>query len=153
MTRAERERTARELRREGLMLREIAARMGVSIQYVGDLLNDPDRSRAKARRAVYATCMICGRPADGSNGRRDEAVCQRCRDQERAWPQAVIDHLNRCYERGESTYQFSRRVWPEADHAQVLRSGRVLLNWVTVPLRSRGEAQRGKPKHLMDGAA
>lgn len=59
-----------ELRKQGLTYKETAARMGISLSYVRDLLYDPDGSKSAARKASYSgVCQRCGGPTDGSNGR------------------------------------------------------------------------------------
>lgn len=69
MTRAEKVAEAQRLRAEGLKLREIAERMGASVQTVGAWISDPDLSKQRQRRQRYAgRCVDCGKPTDGSNG-------------------------------------------------------------------------------------
>jgi transcriptional regulator with XRE-family HTH domain len=90
---------ARELRAEGLKYREIAERLGVAPSTVDSWVNDPDLSKAAARRARYAdACRDCGAPTDGSRG-YDSAPerCRSCsREQEhelsRRW---IIDSIQR----------------------------------------------------------
>lgn len=72
-------RRAVELCREGLVLREIAEELGVSVSRAGSLLADPLEHKARARkRRVYGHCADCGcRVYDGGavpNQRR----CQEC---------------------------------------------------------------------------
>lgn len=68
-TRLENAAEAAELRGHGLLQREIAERMGVSIKTVNAWLKDPDGSRLKARKDSYrGRCEDCGSPTDGSNG-------------------------------------------------------------------------------------
>ena len=102
MTRAEKVAEAQRLRGEGLLLREIAERMGVSLSTAGDWLSDPDRTKAKARRVKYAQpCVDCGNPTDGSGGykvRRER--CGECnrrhRHENRRWTrEAIIEALQR----------------------------------------------------------
>jgi hypothetical protein len=69
MTRAEKVAEAQRLRGEGLLLREIAERMGSKTGTVHSWLADPDLSKQRARREGYrGTCVDCGKPTDGSNG-------------------------------------------------------------------------------------
>jgi hypothetical protein len=78
-TRAERAAEARRLRDQGLLLREIGERMGVSTQAVHEWLSDPDGSLRRARKASYrGVCVDCGGPTDGSNGPGKASV--RCMD-------------------------------------------------------------------------
>lgn len=57
------------MRSEGMLLREIAAELGLSLKTVSEWLSDPDGSKRAARRARYAgVCVDCGRPTDGSDG-------------------------------------------------------------------------------------
>jgi len=54
---------ASRLRHEGLLLREIGARLGVSTKTVHAWLSDPDGSKARERKQRYrAICVACGRP-------------------------------------------------------------------------------------------
>lgn len=63
--------SASNLRAVGLSVREIATELEISRSYAADLLSDPDRSKAKARRERYGgRCVDCGAKTDGSNGRR-----------------------------------------------------------------------------------
>lgn len=80
MTRAERAVQAAELRKGGMLIREIAAEMGISDSYAQELLADPDGSKVKARKESYrGTCKVCGAKTDGSNGRSGSpAYCHRC---------------------------------------------------------------------------
>jgi hypothetical protein len=77
----ERVELAEELRADGMTLREIADLLGVAVQTVHTWLNDPDRSKAKARRLTYGgTCVDCGKPTDGSGGiGRGRQRCADCR--------------------------------------------------------------------------
>lgn len=63
---------ARTLRSQGLLLREIAAELGVARTTVGQYLADPDGARLKARRDGYRGRCECGSPTHGTNapGRR-----------------------------------------------------------------------------------
>lgn len=80
MTRAEKVATAQRLRAEGLLLREIAERMGAKLKTVSGWLSDPDLSRQRARRETYAgTCIDCGAPTDGSGGYGAPERCTHCR--------------------------------------------------------------------------
>lgn len=72
-------REAAELRGAGLLEREIAEALGVSRSYANELLRDPDGSRAKQRKRRYdSTCVDCGAPTSGCEGRRAEPRCQQC---------------------------------------------------------------------------
>lgn len=76
-TRAEREAHVRKLRDQGMLLREIAAEMGVATQTVSGWLHDPGGKRLKARKDSYrGECVDCGARTDGSHG-RDNAP-ERC---------------------------------------------------------------------------
>ena len=60
---------ARELRAQGLLLREVAERMGVAVQTVSAWINDPDGSRLRARKDSYrGECAECGGPTCGGDG-------------------------------------------------------------------------------------
>lgn len=62
MTRAEKVAEVRALRESGLLLREVAERLGLSISAVSDYIHDPDGSKARARkRRLYSRpCIDCG---------------------------------------------------------------------------------------------
>lgn len=89
---------AMRLRAQGLLHREIAERMEISISYACDLVNDPDRKKQLERRAGYGRpCRICGRRTTGSEGRvKAPDICAKCR---------VVESLAPCgtrsaYDRG-----------------------------------------------------
>lgn len=61
MRRAKRYEQASALREAGLLLREIAAEMDISVSYVSDLLVDPAGGKARQRKRRYARpCRRCG---------------------------------------------------------------------------------------------
>jgi predicted transcriptional regulator len=80
-TRAEREAHARKLREHGMLLREIAAEMGVKRSTVHAWLSDPGGLQMKARKDSYrGVCDTCGGPTDGSNGAANApSRCMDCR--------------------------------------------------------------------------
>jgi hypothetical protein len=79
-SRAEKAKIAAQLRSHGLVLREIAEHLGISISYAQGLVADPDGTKERARRQRYRQpCPGCGRLMDGSNGRsRSPKHCHRC---------------------------------------------------------------------------
>jgi hypothetical protein len=79
VSRAERVARAQELSGTS-SLADIAAELGVSIHTVRSYLTDPDLSKLRARKQRYAgTCISCGGPTDGTNGRDHASVrCARC---------------------------------------------------------------------------
>ena len=91
---AEKVAQAQALRAEGLLLREIAERMGVRKSTAAGYLTDPDRAKQRALRERYAApCPSCGGPTDGSCGyKRPTSMCRSCRE----WPDdAIIDAIRR----------------------------------------------------------
>jgi DNA-binding CsgD family transcriptional regulator len=75
------ERTAEalRLREEGLLIREIAERMGVAVSTAGQYLADPDGAKLRARKDSYrGECEDCGRLTDGSNGFQAPRWCRDC---------------------------------------------------------------------------
>lgn len=81
ITRAEREKVVRDLRDEGLLMREIGERLGLSVKTISDYLNDPGGKRCRARKESYrGACVDCGAATNGSNGRGSNAPkrCQAC---------------------------------------------------------------------------
>jgi DNA-binding NarL/FixJ family response regulator len=73
-----REQAARELRAEGLLLREIGERMGVSLKTVHSWLSDPGGRRLRARKESYrGSCIDCGAPTYGGDGAPHDR-CQGC---------------------------------------------------------------------------
>lgn len=92
MTRAERAAQAAELRKTGMLQREIADVMGISRTYAAELLNDPDGAAGRARKDSYrGTCLGCGARTDGSNGKNAAPThCIACHwrlglDQRKRW--------------------------------------------------------------------
>jgi hypothetical protein len=70
---------ATRMRAQGMSGLAIARELGLSHTFVYDLLNDPDGSKAKARKARYAgVCVDCGAKTAGGEGRRDEPRCHPC---------------------------------------------------------------------------
>lgn len=68
------------MRTDGMLLREIAAEFGLSIQTVHEWVTDPDGVKRAAKRARYAgVCVDCGAPTDGSDGPgKASARCIEC---------------------------------------------------------------------------
>jgi transposase len=87
---------ARGLRAQGLLLREIAAEMGVAVQTVFAWLDDPDGSKLRERKERYrGSCVDCGAPTSGSDGRakapaRCRACAQRRASEQARWTRASI---------------------------------------------------------------
>lgn len=88
---------AMDLRREGWLLREIAAHFGVAWQTIDSWLRDPygiDQAKRRERSAkrCAGTCVDCGTPTDGSRGRAlAPERCPSCAPKERAiWTRAAI---------------------------------------------------------------
>jgi biotin operon repressor len=96
-TRRERAEQAAILREQGLTGIEIGKRLGISRAYAYALLEDPDGSADRRRKASYAgTCKGCGAPTSGHNGRAlAPEYCAACApDAHRKWtPEKVIDAL------------------------------------------------------------
>lgn len=89
----------RELQAEGLSVREIARRKGLTESAIVNRLYDPDGSKQKARRSRYqGICKECGAATDGSNGRaKAPEYCPRhywlkpgYRDSRTEWPRERI---------------------------------------------------------------
>ncbi|MCW3018618.1 MAG: hypothetical protein JWN10_926 [Solirubrobacterales bacterium] len=77
--REERAAKVRKLRDEGLLLREIAERLGMAKSTVRELLVDPDGSQLRARKDSYrGTCRSCGGKTDGSGGFKAPVECIAC---------------------------------------------------------------------------
>jgi hypothetical protein len=80
---------AMDLRREGWLLREIAAHFEVSVKTIDSWLQDPNGFRMARRRRESAercsgSCEQCGARTDGSRGRRNAAkLCATCVVEER----------------------------------------------------------------------
>lgn len=79
MTRAEKVIEAQRLRAEGLLLREIAERMGSRLKTVSSWLNDPDLSRHRAKLAGYSQpCAECGGPVSAQSRENVSKTCRAC---------------------------------------------------------------------------
>jgi predicted transcriptional regulator len=89
----------RRLRSEGLKLREIAQRTGISRSYVSQLIKDSDGSKALARKRK-ANCVDCGTPirSDEPSRRGRQLRCVECHKtfahETRLWPaERIIDAM------------------------------------------------------------
>ncbi len=71
---------ARRLRDQGMLLRGIAERFGVSVKTVHAWLTDPDGSALRARKDSYAgVCVECGGWVSGHAGRNGRSLrCTTC---------------------------------------------------------------------------
>jgi hypothetical protein len=89
------------LRNQGLLLREIAAELGVSYGYAHALVDDPDGAKARKRKDGYqGVCKRCGGPTTGSEGRGKVRHCRGCQldiqRESKVWTrEAVIDAIQR----------------------------------------------------------
>jgi DNA-directed RNA polymerase subunit RPC12/RpoP len=91
---------ASRLRREGLLLREIGAQMGVSAKTVHAWLSDPDGSKARERKSRYhdGVCRDCGGPCyrywSDSRGGYTAWRCQKCErrrlHEQRTWTKRKV---------------------------------------------------------------
>jgi hypothetical protein len=92
----ERVAAAQRMRAEGKLLREIGAALGVATSTADQWVNDPDGVATRARKDSYAaSCVDCGDPTSGSEGRREEPRCRRCAnalavDQRKIWTPAAV---------------------------------------------------------------
>ena len=85
---------ASRLRDEGLLLREIGARLGVSAKTVHAWLSDPDGSKARERKQRYrAICVACRGPCyrQGSYAAWHCETCERAhRHEQRKWTKRKV---------------------------------------------------------------
>jgi hypothetical protein len=66
------------LKARGLTHRQIGEELGIGASTIRNLLNDPDGLKERARKLSYrGTCIDCGGPTDGGDGRAKAAL--RCR--------------------------------------------------------------------------
>jgi Homing endonuclease associated repeat len=108
---------ARRLRAQGLLQREIQEKMRLSRSAVSDLLTDPWREKAQARRARYGgTCQRCGAPTDGSAGPSTPppTLCGKCaldeQHERRHWTkERILEAVHRYAE--ENGRQPSSQEW------------------------------------------
>jgi len=84
-TRRQRAQLAAQLHR-AMPTAEVARRLGVSPSTVRAYLNDPDGTRARARRRVapHGQCGQCGSPTGPARGERRFALCPTCAAASRA---------------------------------------------------------------------
>lgn len=77
----ERVAAAQRMREDGLLLREIAGRFGISVKTAHDWINDPDGRKLRARHESYSgECEVCGGPTTGCNGiDKAPTACMVCR--------------------------------------------------------------------------
>lgn len=114
------------MRDEGLLLREIAERLGLAVSSVHDVLVDPSGEKARARkRKRHGVCVGCGAHTFNS-GSVARAMPKRCRSCAEAWagsPEARL--ANSAAHRGAL-------VWSDGAIFAALRSvavgGRVTTN-------------------------
>lgn len=79
MTRAEKVAQACELRGQGLLVREVAERMGVPVSTVGHWLSDSGLSKQRARRgAASVRCSRCDKKLSAA-----ALLCRDCRSRDR----------------------------------------------------------------------
>jgi hypothetical protein len=86
---------ARQLRQEGLLLREIGARLGVSAKTVHAWLSDPEGLKARERKRGYrAICVGCGGPCYRQGPYGGAWRCQTCerahRHEHRKWTKRTV---------------------------------------------------------------
>jgi transposase len=93
MTREEQIKRANALRKGGATYAVIATRLGVSGRTAWELVNDPDRSLARAR-ARKGRCVDCGAPIAGME-RCAECRARHDHDTRRWTPQTIIAALQR----------------------------------------------------------
>jgi hypothetical protein len=89
---------------ERLLQREIAARLGISRSYAQSLLDDPDGSKARARKESYSQpCPRCGGRISGSEGPANVSpLCAACtlerQHEERYWTrETIVETFQRFY--------------------------------------------------------
>lgn len=79
MTRAERYAEVKALRDRGLLLREIAERVGLAKSTVHDLLLDPTGEKARERKRRYEhPCVDCGKTVNPNGLQRRSGRCRDC---------------------------------------------------------------------------
>ena len=106
---------ARELRAQGMILRDIAADIGVARPTVHQWLTDPDGVKTRARRARYGgQCADCGAPTDGSNG--SARAPKRCAACSWRW-QATLE-----FQLAQSARASRRTVWSDEQILDAIRS-------------------------------
>lgn len=99
VSRAERVRECRELREQGLLLREIGERLGLAQTTVHAYLDDPDGSKMRARKDSYrGRCSECGGPTTGCNGAaKAPTLCKGCIEWTRdECLEAVLAYFDEC---------------------------------------------------------
>jgi len=92
---------ALELRSQGLLVREIAAALGVAKSTANQYVADPDGAKLKARKQRYrGRCADCGASTDGSDGPgRAAKRCAKCvaiehQHETRQWtPERIVTEL------------------------------------------------------------
>lgn len=119
-----------ELRAQGMMIREVAAEIGVAVSTVGAWLADPDGAKQRARRKCYGkACVDCGGPTDGSGGFKVQRErCNVCNGiwlhENPKWPRdRIVAAIQRwTFEHGEppkaGQWQTSGEYWPASTIAQ-----------------------------------
>ncbi len=103
------------MRERGMLLREIAAELGLSISTVQDYWSDPTGEHAKRRKlAAVRGCIDCGGRCNTDGSRTDPAV--RCRECARIWLASMESR------RIQSATNRGRNVWSDTGILSAIRS-------------------------------
>lgn len=79
LTRTELAAEVARLRGEGLVFRELAARLGISRSYADALVNDIDGAKRRARRESYqGVCARCGGVTKSNGTSKASPICKTC---------------------------------------------------------------------------
>lgn len=141
VSRRERAETVAALLGEGLNVREVADRLGLSRAYVYALIQDPDGSRDKERKKQYGRPCVegCGRTTNGSDGRTGAA--KRCLDCERARNEDRNRRIFEAWERGETGREIADREGVTETTVHSLVNGYRRRNGMSLSLHRRRDRE------------
>jgi hypothetical protein len=114
MTYRERHEQIKALRDQGLLLREIAAQVGLAVSTVGQYAADPTGEKTRARKAKNnGECIDCGAPTKDGGARIAPERCFQC---------ATAETKRLPNRRSKSANLLGKTTWSDAEIFDAMRS-------------------------------